>query len=271
MNNKSIFHFSDYKAYLEHSEKQSSLRGFRSRLAETTGCQNAFISQVLNGHVNFNLEQALKISEFLNLKPDESQYFMWMVELKRAGTPDLKTYFQKLMHSLREKNIEIKDRVGIPQVLSTEAQTIYYSSWIYGAIHMAGMIGNLSSAAKIAAGLQISETQAIQVIEFLIANGLLDGTPQKFRSGKIQIHLGKNTPNINKHHTNWRVEAIKSLDREHKEDLHYSGVSCLSEEDAHKIKALLVDTIENYVRLVEKSPEETLYTFNLDFFKLLKK
>jgi uncharacterized protein (TIGR02147 family) len=271
MNTKSVFHFFDYKTYLEDFEAQSRQRGFRSRLAEATGCQNAFISQVLNGHVNFNLEQALKITDFLNLKTDDSQYFMWMVEYKRAGTPDLKRYFQQLMTSLREKNIEIKERVGIPQVLNSEAQTIYYSSWIYSAIHMAGMIGNLSSATKIAASLQISENKAVQAIEFLISNGLLEGDTQKFRSGKIQIHLSKNSGNINKHHTNWRMEAIKSLDQEAKGDLHYSGVSCLSEQDTQKINTMFVDLIENYVRTVEKSGEETLYAFNMDFFRILKK
>lgn len=271
MTKKSIFYHSDYKSYLEAFESESPQRGFRSRLAEATGCQNAFVSQVMNGHVNFNLEQALKIAEFLNLKTEESQYFMWMVEYKRAGTPDLRKYFQHLMKDLQEKNVEIKDRVGIPQVLSTEAQTTYYSSWIYSAIHMAGMIGNLNSAAKIAASLQISEQRAIEVVDFLIANGLLDGQTQNFRSGKIQIHLGKNTGNINKHHTNWRMEAIKSLDHTNKADLHYSGVSCLGEEDAQNIKTMFVDMIANYVRIVEKSPEETLFAFNLDFFKVLKK
>ena len=271
MTKKSIFHYSDYKSYLEAFEQESQQRGFRSRLAEATGCQNAFVSQVMNGHVNFNLEQALRIAEFLNLKSDESQYFMWMVEHKRAGTPDLKKYFQQLMKDLREKNVEIKDRVGIAQVLSTEAQTTYYSNWIYSAIHMAGMIGSLNSATKIAAALQISEQRAAEVVDFLIANGLLEGQTQNFRSGKIQIHLGKNTANISKHHTNWRVEAIKSLEQNNKTDMHYSGVSCLSEEDAQNIKTLFVDMIANYVKIVEKSPEETLYAFNLDLFKVLKK
>jgi len=52
--------------------------------------------QVLNGDVNFNLEQALKISEFLDHSTDEKQYFLWMVEFKRAGTQDLKNIFATL-------------------------------------------------------------------------------------------------------------------------------------------------------------------------------
>lgn len=271
MTTKNIFSFFDYKVYLKALEDQGQHKGFRSRLAEATHCQNAFVSQVLNGQVNFNLEQALRIADFLHLKDDEHQYFMWMVEHKRAGTTELRKYFQKLMNSLREKNIEIRERVQIPQVLSSEAQSTYYSSWIYAAVHVGAMIGTLHSATKIAAALQIAESKATEVIEFLIEHGLLEGHSRNFRSGKIQIHLGRDSSNISKHHINWRLEAIKSLDNAIPGNLHYSGVSSLSENDVEKIKTMFVDMIENYVRTIEKSPEETLYTFNLDFFRILKR
>src|SRR5947207_2650890 len=137
MTHKSIFRFSDYKAYLIHIEATKRHKGFRSRIAECTGCQNAFVSQVFNGDVNFSLEQALNIGGFLNLNADEHQYFLWMVEHKRAGTSDLRKYFALLMDGLREKNLEIKERAKAPQVLGSEAQTIYYSSWIYSALHIA--------------------------------------------------------------------------------------------------------------------------------------
>ena len=63
MSIKKIFEFSDYKGYLAHLELHRShfSRGFRSRLAEEIGCNNAFVSQVLNTHVNFSLEQAVRI------------------------------------------------------------------------------------------------------------------------------------------------------------------------------------------------------------------
>ena len=77
---KSIFTYTQYKTYLLAVEQSSVVKGYRSRLAEATNCQNAFVSQVLNGEVNFSLEQALKIANFLHLQGDEYQYFLWMVE-----------------------------------------------------------------------------------------------------------------------------------------------------------------------------------------------
>lgn len=268
---KSVFEYIDYKAYLLAIEQRGAYKGFRSRLADYTGCQNAFISQVLNGNVNFNLEQAMGIAEFLRLNEDEHQYFLWMIEYKRAGTQVLKKYFHKLMNSLREKNLEIKARVQILQILSTEAQTIYYSNWIYSAVHIAAMIPSLNSIQKIAESLDISEEKTKTTVEFLINYGLLEKAGSFIKSGHTQIHLGSDSSNINKHHSNWRIESLKSLDLPNRGDLHYSGISCLSKADVEKIRSQFVEVIENYVRLVEKSPEETLYAFNLDFFQVLKK
>ena len=270
MTKKNIFSFNDYKTYLSSVEQQGEIKGFRSRLAEATDCQNAFVSQVLNGDVNFSLEQGLKIAAFLGLRTDEHQYFLWMIEYRRAGTADLKKYFQQLMAALREKNLEIKDRVAIPQVLSAEAQATYYSSWIYSAIHVLAMIPSFNTSAKIASALGLSTAAAETAVDFLVNNGLLNRTAGHLSSGKIQIHLGRDSANINKHHGNWRIEALKSLDHSQKGDLHYSGVSSLSRADVEKIREMFVDLIENYVRVVEKSPEETLYAFNLDFFQMLR-
>lgn len=270
MNTRSIYSYSDYKSYLLGIEQRKSFKGFRTRIAECTGCQNAFVSQVLNGQVNFNLEQALRIGTFLGLSDEERQYFLWMVEYKRAGTTELKNYFHNLMGQLREKNLKIAKRVQIPQVLSSEDQSAYYSSWIYSAIHVAAMIGRFNSPEKIANILDLPLAKAKSVIEFLTKTGLLEQHGQTITSGRVQIHLGNDSGNINKHHGNWRIEALKSLDAPSPSDLHYSGVSSLSEADAERIRTTFVDIIENYVREVERSHEETVYTFNLDFFRVLK-
>ncbi len=267
---KSVFFFVDYKSYLTAFEREVDVKGFRSRLAEASQCQNAFVSQVLNNEVNFNLEQALRIAEFLKLSGDEQQYFLWMVELKRAGTDELKKYFRQLMESLRQRNLQIKDRAQAPQVLSSETQAKYYSSWIYAALHIGAMIPKLDTVVGLARALNISKTRAEDAVTFLVENGLLERTGSRVKPGGAQLHLENSSANINKLHSNWRLEALKSLDQPSQNDLHYSGVSSLSHADALIIRAMFADMLEKYFRTVEKSPEETLYVVNLDFFTLIR-
>src|ERR1051326_4211294 len=93
---KRVFEFNEYKTYLNHLEQQRShfSRGFRSRLAEEIGCNNAFVPQVLNTHANFSLEQAIKICAYLKLLGDEERYFLFLVEHARSGTPALRERFK---------------------------------------------------------------------------------------------------------------------------------------------------------------------------------
>jgi uncharacterized protein (TIGR02147 family) len=273
MTAKKVFDFTDYKAFLKHIEEVRApiQRGFRSRLAEETGCQNAFISQVLNSGAQFSLEQTLKIASYLKLTDDERHYFLWLVEYARAGSQELKTYFQNLMTILREKNLEIKERVGSAQTLSIENQSIYYSHWYYAAIHVLVTIPKFRTVSNIAQALDLPAGLAERAVLFLVTSGLLTESRGELRPGPTQLHLDRGSPNISKHHTNWRIAAINSLSTEASTDVHYSTVSSLSLKDIEAIRSQLVQQIQTYVETVQKSPEEELYCFSLDFFGLIRR
>ena len=81
------------------------------------------------------------------------------------------------------------------------------------------------------------------------------------------MHLGNDSALISKHHTNWRLQALRSMDHETKDDLHYSSAITISHKDAVKIKAMLVDSLENIRKVVHPSFAEDLYIFNMDFFR----
>jgi uncharacterized protein (TIGR02147 family) len=269
---KNVFNFTDYKAFLKHMEavRAPIQRGFRSRLAEETGCQNAFISQVLNSGAHFSLEQALKIASYLKLGEDERQYFLWLVEYGRAGSPELRNYFLSLMNVLREKNLEIKERVGSALTLSVENQSTYYSQWYYAAIHVLVTIPKFRTALAIASTLELPTSLVEKAIVFLISCGLLVENKGELKPGPTQLHLDRGSPNIATHHTNWRIAAINSLTAEASPDIHYSTVSTLSFKDVETLRSQFVQQIQTYVETVQKSSEETFYCFNLDFFKLNK-
>lgn len=267
-----IFAYTDYKSYLKATEEEraSFQRGFRSRLAEILECQNAYISQILNTHANFSLEQALKITSFLQLNEDETKYFMLLVEHSRAGTPALQKFFEKDIEAFREKFLDVKTRMQNARALTEADQVIYYSSWIYSTVHILLTIPSYRTLSKIATALRIEEPVVAEVMMFLVSAGLAVEQKGQFLPGPVQIHLGKDSPNIRHHLANWRVRAVQAINVG-KDDVHYSTVSSLSLEDAEKLKAKFVQLIQEYVQTVAPSKEETLYNFNLDFYSLLKK
>ena len=97
-----------------------------------------------------------------------------------------------------------------------------------------------------------------------------DGKKGLLKPGITQVHLNRESPLIRQHHTNWRISAIQSLMNDDRSDLHYSTLSTLSKVDVEKLRAEMVQMIENYVATVKPSKEELMYGFNLDFYNLIR-
>jgi uncharacterized protein (TIGR02147 family) len=270
---KSIFEYRDYKAYLHEIERSQTRiqRGFRSRLAEALSCQNAYVSQVLNTEAQFGLEHGLKIAEFLELPEREKKYFLLLIEHARAGTSGLKAYFGRELEALRIENLNLKEKVPEALVLSKEHQAVYYSHWMYSAIHVLTTLKSHRSVKAIVDSLNLPEESVRSAILFLLKAKLLIEKKGELYPGPVQLHLGKDSPWIRQHHTNWRLSAINSLAQIEKNDIHYSTVSSLSYKDVEALKARFAAEIASYVRTVQDSAEETLYGFNLDFYSLIKK
>ncbi len=270
---KSIFEFSDYKAYLETVEahRKAYERGFRSRLADFLGCKSGYISHVLNGDADFSLEQALKVAKFLHLKSKEQKYMLLLVEFARAGDHELKAHFENELRALKEEYLNIKEHVGDSHILDEANQSIYYSSWHYLAVHVLSSLPEYNDAKSISNALKIPEDVVGRVLLFLINSNIITDTKGKLKPGLTQVHLNRESPLIRQHHTNWRISAIQSLMNDNKTDLHYSTVSTLSLSDADALRSDMVKLIEHYVATIVPSKEETMFGFNLDFYSLIKK
>lgn len=263
-----IFDYNDYKSYLRDIG-DSRPRGFRKALAAATGCQTAYISQVLNDSYHFSLEQAEAATQFLGLSKDEARCFILLVEIQRAGTPSLKRYFSEQLAEVRERHLMIKERIAVSNVLSEHNQGIYYSSWHASAVHMAVTIPKLQTRAALGRALRIPSRKLGEVLDFLASVGLVVKVGEKYRPGSTQLHLPKDSPHIHQHHSNWRSHAVAQMHSEHAaEDLHYSSVSSLAATDVLKIKVILTQAISDAVQLIKKSPEEQLVGINVDLFRV---
>ena len=265
-----IDNFDDYKAYVMAFEtsRRNFERGFRTKLAEHLKCQSGYISQVLNGSAHFSLEQGIRTANFFKLNQREKKYFLLLIEKARAGTKELQQYFEEELRHQREEFLNIKERVG-SRTLSEAQQSIYYSSWHYLAIHILTSIEGFHDAKTIGQSLRLPESLVGDALIFLLEAGILQEKNGRLIPGMTLVHLNKESPLIRQHHTNLRVAAIQSLTSSVKNDIHYSTISSLSKLDAQKLQLEMVQFIERYVETIKPSKEETLYAFNLDFFKMI--
>lgn len=270
--NKDIFEFKDYKAYLKAliAGKPGGGRGVRAAMAKSIGSTVSHISQVLSGDSHFTFEQAEGVNEFLAHSKDEAIFFLMLVQLARAGTPALRKRVGEQMGELLSKRLVLKERLGVKESLDERDQMTFCSSWIYGAVHVATSIPKLQTKEALSAQLGVSKKKIGEVLEFLMSVGLVvSAEGGKFKMGVARFHLSDDSPMIAKFHTNWRMQAIGSLDAEKtKEDLHYSSAVSLSDADVLHIKSTLVKTITEIKAVIKESKEEGVHCLSLDFFRL---
>ncbi|MGE3260207.1 MAG: TIGR02147 family protein [Bacteriovoracia bacterium] len=258
-----IFDFLSYKEFLE----KRSGRGFRSQMAEAIGCQRAFISQVLQGEAHFNLEHGERLGRFLELGEEELHYFLLLIQYERAGTENLRRYFLQQLEALRAARLVLKNRIRSERELSPEDKSRYYSAWYYGAVRVAVTIPSLRTRGALAKRLGLSARKIGEILDFLVGAGLLELRGDEYHPTALHLHLGNDSSLIAKHHTNARLQAMKSLERDAAADLHYSVVVSLSEADAQDLRVLCVDFVEKLQKKVQPSKEEVLYSFAMDFFE----
>jgi uncharacterized protein (TIGR02147 family) len=266
---KEIFDFDFYKDYLRFQTGPNKRRsGLKAKMAEAMGCHSGYISQVLHRTAQLSLEQGERLNELFGHTEVESHFFLLLIQHERAGTHHLKSYFKKQLQEIQKQRLILNQRLKIKESISTEDQARYYSSWQYSAIHMALTLPGVDNAENIVEELKLPLKKVNEILEFLITIGLIQKSDEKIETTSDFIFLEKSSPNIIRHHTNWRMKAIESFDQEDPDDLHYSGVVTLSNKDALRIKEILMKSIKSSLDIVKESKEESLRTLCIDLFKI---
>ena len=266
---KTVYEYKDYKKFLnDYIDGQlKGGRGVRRQFAEACGCQVAYVSHVLSGRYDFSAEQIEAIARHIGLNRDEAEFLVLLVEQARAGTHHLKQFFQRMLSERLEKHQLLKNRVKISESLSLEDRTIYYSKWIYSAVHMIVTIPAYRTTQKIADYLNLPSVIVRETLDFLEQRGLVEQELGSYKVKGMFLYLDRNSVHISQHHTNWRLEAIKSLVVEKENDLHFSSCFTLSQQDAIKLKSLLSRCVEDSMDLVRPSKEEALFVLGIDLFE----
>ncbi|MBK7890892.1 MAG: TIGR02147 family protein [Bdellovibrionales bacterium] len=266
-----LFEYEDYKNFLNQKldELDHGGRGARARMSRTIGCQTAYTAQVLRGNAHFSLEHGEAINDFLGHTDSQGQYFLLLIQYAKAGTPKLQNRFHKQIAELQKSHTQIKNQLGIGEHLVQRDQQVYYSSWVYGAIHALVSIPGHQSAESIASRLGIETKKAAEALDFLYRAQLLEKNKRgELSVGKRQIHLGADSPFIGRHHVNWRLQSILAIENQIERGLHYSSVISISKKDQSQIRQKIVNTLAALKPLIRESKEEELCSLCFDFFPL---
>lgn len=265
----SIFEFTDYKEYIEaHVKDLGSPWGYWGKLAQAIDCQPAYLSRCLKDKTHLTMDQILAMAREWSLSQRETEYLVDMLEMARAGRHENQNYFSEKLKRLRTENENLKNVVKRDSLEKVQDQALYYSSWLWMAIHFATSIRELQTAERLSKRFHLPPAQVSAILEKLLSLGLVikKGDQWQFHSG--EFHLEKKSPLIAAHHQNWRTLSVADAQNPESDGLHYSAVYTLSKKDFLRLKSEMLKWIDSSNKIVGKSDEEEIIAFTMDLFRL---
>jgi len=264
-----IYEFKDYKAFLKRLIKTfpKNGRGQAQRLSEYLGTTSMVISHILTRDRHFSLEQAIKVSEFFGLDEESKNYFLLLVQFERAGTKDLKNFFEEKINNKRTEAQKIKNMVRGEEKLSPEDMGVFYSNWYFSGVRLLASIEGYQTIESIADYFGLSRTKTGEIVSFLVKKGLCIQEDGKVRMGPKSTHVSDKSEFVNNHRRNWREKAREKFNEVGPHDFFYSSPVSISKKDSLEFRKKLLDLIKSFSKQVEDSPEEILVCLNIDWFE----
>ncbi|MBC7753111.1 MAG: TIGR02147 family protein [Moraxellaceae bacterium] len=263
---KSIYDFQDYRLYLKSwiLQRSTETKGLQGKLAHSAGISSTLMSRILSGEKHLSLEQAVEISDYLGLNELESDYFILLVEIGKAGSHKLRTKLLNKAHAVAKKvSVRILNTSGIDENI----KSIYYSSWIYAGIRNLVATPGKHDVLSISQRLALPKNIIAQAVDFLLKNGLCVQGAIGISYASLRTHLDSDSVFINNHHGNWRYKALQIMEQKKSSNLFFTSPMSLSHNTATEIRQMLPQLIETVMKKVEPSPSEKVYALNVDWFE----
>jgi uncharacterized protein (TIGR02147 family) len=237
------------------------------KIAKALRISTTLVSQILKSEKSLSPEHTADLSGHMRLNEAETDYLFLLVELDRAGTDRLRARLRKKIADAQAKSRKLIERVKTDKELSSEAKSVYYSSWLYTGVRNLTAIEEFQTAESLSERLQIKIAVVNRIIEFLLKHELCVLDQSKITFGPQWTHIGNESTLVVKHHHNWRLRAMSQMENPSDDQLFFTSPMSLSQEAADKIREMLPTIIEGIQKIVRPSNSEVVRCLNLDWFE----
>lgn len=236
------------------------------RLANQLNVNSVVMSQVFRGERDITTEQAVGVAKYVGLTNHERDFFLLLVQRARSGTKELSDILTEQIETLRQKAQSLKNRIQHTKFTEKDRAT-FYSQWYYSAIRLGLSIENVNTISAISERLKLDRTLVSKVVSFLLEHRLIVERNGKLDLGPQVTHVGHDSPFVNRHHSNWRLKGLQSMERTNDEQLFYTGPMALSARAANAIRKEVIQLIEKATKTAAESKSEVLACLNIDWFR----
>jgi len=265
-----IFEHLDYKEFFKKRVKSMphNGRGQYKKLSEALNINSTVVSQIFKGTRDLSPDQALLASDFLGLDGLEKKYFLQLVLKSRAGTHKLKKYLESECEEIKQKALNLKERIIKHKEVNDEIKGVFYSNWSYSAIRLLTSIPDYQDLDSISEHLSLPKVKVKQILNFLTEYGLCVEDQKRYKIGPQHTHLANDSLFIDSHRRNWRLKGLEHLNTTNTDELFFSAPVTLSKEDKAALREKTIEFIKEFMQGIQKSDEEVLCCLNVDWFEV---
>lgn len=265
-----IFEFDDYKKYFREKLKSLPKRGHGQllKIAKLLGVHTTLLTHIFKGKTNLHPEQALKVAGYLGLSALETDYFMVLVQIERAGDKPCKDYYRAQLEELRGKSVDLKHRLEPRKIIDERDQGRFYSDWTYSAINLLTAIKGFQKPHAIAERLGLKVAEVSRTLDFLVETGLCTRVGDEYGIGAAETFLGRDSAMLRRHLLNWRGRVSEKIYDVEATDLMYSHPVVVSKKDFAAIHEKLLTFLKDFRAVAEPSACEELCCLNIDWVKV---
>jgi uncharacterized protein (TIGR02147 family) len=269
----SVFDFKDYRVYLDEAIKlkrsENSSLSFRLISKKIGYSSPNFILLVIQGKRNLTSESIKKISQFLELKTNEKEYFKNLVFLNQSESFEDKLEFSKKLLSTKSAS----EKTHLTQDLLN-----YYSSWINIVIREMTLLNNFKAdpdwiQKKIHTDVNTKEIK--EALQTLINLQLLQKTEQNSYKA---VHVDLKTPDelksefVRAFHYEMVNKAIQTFTTVDKEFRDITSITVpISIELLPEIKKKISEFRHSIAEAAKNNSQATdVFQLNIQLFPLTK-
>jgi uncharacterized protein (TIGR02147 family) len=265
-----VYDFKDYRAFIRDRLERLPKKGHGQfkKMAEHLGIQTSMLSQIMAGHREMNSESASLLCEFFGLNDMESDMFLCLVQLARAGNTRLKAQLERQLRTLRTQSEKIEKRISKEKELDEATKAIFYSQWYYSGVRLVTALDGCDTVDAISTRLRLPRAQVARVVEFLVNHGLCVSQNGKLSYGPQSTHVSADSPLAARHHANWRYKAIENFEGLKPWELVFTSPVAVSQKDATLIRRQLLDVVDQWAKIADQSSSERLMCLNLDWIEV---
>ena len=265
-----IYDFADYRAVIKKRLSLLPNNGYgeSGKIAKRLHVSSALISQILSGAKSLTEDQGYRLAEHFEFNEQETIYFLLLVQRERVGEHKLKKLLEKQISQAQTNAQKLKTRITAERELTFEQQAVFYSDWLYTAVHALTSIKSMNDVDAIAERLNISRPKIVEIVNWLLQFGLCKEEHDKLVIGPMTTFIDKNSALVSRHHSNWRQKGMEVMSDPRERDFFFTAPFTVSRADYDQIRNELVQFIDTMSKRVSKSAPQVLAAINIDYFEV---